>query len=74
VLIKYDILKELMNTVNGVMGLPILCCVGISLPFYAFWAAVVYFEEHVMTHFLIYFGTFFLILTIAADFNSKVIR
>jgi len=65
-----------MKTVNDGSGLVFLCCIGISLPFYASWTAVQFFEDEIdwfeTVHFYVYFVTFLGVLTLAASVNKRV--
>ncbi|XP_035705873.1 uncharacterized protein LOC118435014 [Folsomia candida] len=75
ILDKYDNLKAFINNVNNATGLVFLCCIGISLPFYASFTAVLFFEEKIdwfeTIHFYVYFITFLIVLTLAANINKK---
>lgn len=76
ILRKYWMIKSLLKDINGAIGLMLCCCVSVSLPYYATFFAVTYFNESVhfitLLHVYGFFIVFFLALTLAADINKKV--
>ncbi|CAL8126360.1 unnamed protein product [Orchesella dallaii] len=75
ILSRYLELKKLFKAINDGIGLLFLCCIGISLPIYATWIAVQFFDNTVKTfdaiHFYVYFLTFLFVLSMAARINQR---
>lgn len=73
----YNALKQFFKSVNCGVGLLFLCCIGISLPIYATWIAVQFFDKSIKAydaiHFYVYFVTFLIVLSLAARINQKVL-
>jgi hypothetical protein len=69
-------MKRLLQELNRAIGLLLCCCVSVSLPYYAAWTGVTYFESYVhpvtLLHVYGFFLLFFIALTLAADINKKV--
>ena len=76
-LTNYETLKRLVKLMNSAVGLLTFSTIAVSLPFYASWGTIAFNENKTdclyLIHFVHFTINFFVILTVGADFNYKVI-